>query len=143
MDSQQPFVVETNPATADLQWLDDRINEHNMAVTGYYDFQPLAIFVRDATQSIMAGMSGFTWGRSCKIQALWVRSDQRGQGYGQALLHAAEQEAQTRGCYVIVLDTHSFQAPDFYQKLGYQVVGQQTGFPDQHSHYFLEKRLMP
>lgn len=65
----------------------------------------------------------------------------RSRGIGRELLQAAEQEAERRGCVVVILDTHSFQAPAFYQKLGYQVVGQQTDFPDQHQHYFLEKRL--
>lgn len=135
------FTVETNPAPQDLQFLADQINEHNMAVTGYYDFQPLAIFVRDAAQSLVAGLSGYTWGHSCKIEWLWVAPASRGQGYGKALLQAAEAEAQQRGCHVVVVDTHSFQAPAFYQKLGYTVMGSYTDFPYQHGQIFLQKRL--
>lgn len=135
------FTIETNPAPQDLQFLEDQVNEHNMAVTGYYDFQWLTIFVRDQAQAIVAGLSGYTWGQSCKIEFLWVAPELRGHGYGQALLQAAEVEANQRGCHVVVVDTHSFQAPAFYQKLGYTVVGSYTDFPYQHGQFFLEKRL--
>ena len=43
------FILETNPTPQDLQFLEERINEYNMAVTGYYDFQWLTLFMRDAT----------------------------------------------------------------------------------------------
>ena len=135
------LTIEHNPNPSDLQFLEDQIDQFNIAVTGYDDFQWLAIVVRDEAQAIIAGVSGFTWGGSCKINSLWVHPDRRGQGWGQALLHAAEQEAVARGCHVVVLDTHSFQAPDFYQKLGYTMVGAQEDFPFGHRHYFLHKRL--
>lgn len=135
------FTIEINPTLQDLQFLEDQVNEHNIAVTGYDDFQALAIFVRDTAQAVVAGLSGYTWGQGCKIEFLWVAPDLRGQGYGTALLQAAEVEAKQRGCHVVVVDTHSFQAPAFYQKLGYTVVGSYTDFPYQHGQFFLEKRL--
>lgn len=133
--------IETEPAPQDLQFLEERINEHNMAITGYYDFQWLTIFVRDATQTIVAGLVGYTWGQSCKIQLLWVQPALHNQGYGKGLLQAAEAEATQRGCHTIVLDTHSFQAPAFYEKLGYTVVGVYTDSPYQHKQFFLQKDL--
>ena len=66
----------------------------------------------------LAGLHGWTWGGSCYIQDLWVHKDLRGQGYGTQLLHAAEQEARTRGCAHMVLSSYSFEAPGFYQKHG-------------------------
>ncbi|WP_272899885.1 GNAT family N-acetyltransferase [Tolypothrix bouteillei] len=42
----------------------------------------------------------------------------RGEGYGDALLATAEQEAVKRGCQYVYLDTFSFQAPEFYRKQG-------------------------
>jgi ribosomal protein S18 acetylase RimI-like enzyme len=135
------LTIESDPAPADLQFLEDQINAYNMAQTGYYDFQPLAIFVRNDAQMIVAGLSGFTWGRSCRIQVLWVQPELRGQGVGKALLQAAEGEARRRGCQLVVLETHSFQAPDFYPNLGYTVAGVRPDYPYRYADYFLYKRL--
>jgi ribosomal protein S18 acetylase RimI-like enzyme len=70
-----------------------------------------------------------------------VHEDLRGRGYGTQLIEAAEQEASAQGGYQVLLDTHSFQAPEFYQKLGYEVFGVLDGYPRHHRHYDLRKHL--
>lgn len=62
-------------------------------------------------------------------------------GYGTRLIQQAEAEARRRGCLVIVLTTHSFQAPDFYPKLGYNTVGVQEDWPAGYRQYTFSKRL--
>ena len=41
----------------------------------------------------------------------------------------------------MVLSTHSFQAPDFYRRLGFTVVGEVKGYPEGHSSIYLRKLL--
>ena len=56
-------------------------------------------------------------------------------------MEVAEAEARQRGAQNAYLDTFSFQAPDFYKKLGYQVFGELPDFPTGHQRYFLKKEL--
>ena len=75
------------------------------------------------------------------IDLLWVRGDQRGSGLGTQLLAAAEREMQQRGCDRVALSTHSFQAPSFYARLGYQECGRTPAYPHGHDQIHLVKRF--
>ena len=101
----------------------------------------MAIILKDERDQIRAGIYGQLWGQCLDVDYLWVHADLRGQGYGQKLLLELEIEAARRGCTQVFLDTYSFQAPDFYQKLGYEIWGVKDGYPNQHRKYFLKKRL--
>ena len=140
MDSYA-FVVETEPRTRDIRYLQHCLYEYNAEQTGFHDGKSLAIFLRDASGSIAAGLYGWTWAGCLKVSDLWVREDERRRGRGSELLEAAENEARARGCMRAVLDTHSFQAPDFYQRRGYSVVGVVEDFPPGHRTYTLFKSL--
>jgi GNAT superfamily N-acetyltransferase len=134
--------IEVDPAPADVRVVDDSLYKYNVEQTGSDDGKGLTIFVRDDAGVIVAGLHGWTWCGACKVERLWVRQDLRRQGYGQRLLAAAEQEARARGCHQLLLDTFSFQAPLFYKKLGYEVIGVTEGFPRApHSEYHLRKTL--
>ncbi len=123
------------------QFLEDRLYEFNSDQVGRDDGKGFGFVIRDAMDEILAGVSGWTWAGACKIEDLWVHPAWRGQGYGHDLLLAAEQEARSRGCQVILLDSYSFQAPAFYQKHGYELAWRLDDFPPGHSWSHLVKRL--
>lgn len=136
--------IEVEPAPADIRLVDDSLYEYNVEQTGSDDGKGLTIFIRDDAGLIVAGLHGWTWCGACKVERLWVRKDLRRQGYGRRLLASAEQEARARGCHQLLLDTFSFQAPLFYKKLGFEVIGVTEGFPcPPHSEYHLRKSLDP
>jgi ribosomal protein S18 acetylase RimI-like enzyme len=135
------LIVEEHPDPRECAFLEGQINAFNIAVTGIDDWRALTIFVRDEAGAVIAGIDGGTWAGYLEIQNLWVHESLRGQGYGSQLLAAAEREAATRGCEQVLLDTHSFQAPGFYRKHGYQVLGTFEGIGGQHTRYFLRKWL--
>ena len=56
-------------------------------------------------------------------------------------MQAAEAEAHERGCVGSTLDTFSFQALGFYKKIGYDFVGNLTGYDDKYERYYLKKHL--
>lgn len=75
------------------------------------------------------------------IDTLWVSKKYRKKGLGTALMREAEREAAEMGCNLSILGTFDFQAVEFYEKLGYTVVGMTEDWPKGHSNYMLCKRL--
>jgi GNAT superfamily N-acetyltransferase len=115
-------------------WLADRIYEFNAKATGYVDGQLLGGYIRDDAGDVIAGIHGHTWGGCCELSHVWVDERYRGQGLGAVLLRSAESEAVARGCDRVVLATHSFQAPGFYERMGYErkyvIEGRPKGYAD-------------
>jgi ribosomal protein S18 acetylase RimI-like enzyme len=70
-----------------------------------------------------------------------IPADMRGQGHGMRIMAAIEQEAVARGCRQMLLETHSFQAPDLYRKLGFRVTGSVAEYPRGHQYLTMLKRL--
>jgi GNAT superfamily N-acetyltransferase len=129
------------PSEHDVARLSDRLYEHNAAVTGCDDGRWLTVFLRDDAGGIVAGLHGWTWAGVGFVQTLWIHEDLRGKGLGSALLAAAEDEATRRGCREMQLDTHSYQAPEFYRDRGYEAIGELPGWPLGTTRIFFRKRL--
>jgi GNAT superfamily N-acetyltransferase len=140
MMSEVPFVIgDADPGLRER--LDAEISAFNAAVTGYHDGRLLSVAVRGDGDDLRAGLYGWTWGGCGYIDLLWVRDDQRGHGLGARLLAAAEAEIRRRGCDRVALNTHSFQAPDFYARFGYTECGRTPGCPHGHDDIHLVKQL--
>ena len=105
------------------------------------DVRSLCVFARDHNAAIIGGLTGRTYWRYLDIAFLWVDEKYRGRGLATKLMNAAESEARNRGCRHVFLDTLSFQALGFYQKLGYTEFGRLSGFSGQHDRYWLRKSL--
>jgi ribosomal protein S18 acetylase RimI-like enzyme len=135
------LTVETKPTSQDVRFLRDRLYEFNVAATGIADGNFLGLFKRAPDGSPLAGAFGWTWGGTCYVRYLFVSENLRGQGQGTLLMRAVESEAKARGCRQIVLETHSFQAPRFYQKLGFSIVGHVDNYPQGHQFLMLVKHL--
>jgi GNAT superfamily N-acetyltransferase len=122
-------------------FLADRIYEFNAEATGYHDGLLLAGCIRNETGAIVAGCHGHTWGGCCELAQLWVNERYRGRGLGRQLLESAEAEAAARGCVQVVLATHSFQAPGFYERMGYEQKYVIEGRPQGHRDIIYVKAL--
>jgi ribosomal protein S18 acetylase RimI-like enzyme len=145
LDSLNPdadLMVETDPRPEDVRFLREHLNEFNAAATGITDGNFLALFKRAADGSAVAGVFGWTWGETCYLRYLFVSQNMRGQGHGTRLMRAVETEAKCRGCQQIVLETHDFQAPRFYQKLGFTIIGRVENYPRGHQFLMLVKQLV-
>ena len=56
-------------------------------------------------------------------------------------MRTAEATALSKDCVGVWLDTHSFQAPKFYEKLGYEEFGRLPAYRGKHERIFLRKLL--
>jgi GNAT superfamily N-acetyltransferase len=101
----------------------------------------LSVVAREESGSIVGGLLGETNLDWLFVAALWVAEGHRRHGTGSALLAEAEEEARRRGCVGVYLDTYSFQARPFYERLGYQLFGTLPDCPPGATKYYLYKRL--
>ena len=122
-------------------FLEERIYEFNSEVTGYLDGRFFGGSIRNSAGEVIAGFTGHTWGGCCELTGVWVGAAYRGQGLGSSLLQSAEGEARRRGCAQVVLTTHSFQAPRFYEINGYERKYTIEGRPKGHSNIIYVKQL--
>ena len=75
------------------------------------------------------------------VDWLWVMHERRGAGLGSMVLERAEQAGAAEGCSGVMLNTFSFQAPDFYRRRGYAVFGELQNMPPGETRFWMSKRL--
>ncbi|AFQ14745.1 GNAT family N-acetyltransferase [Bacillus thuringiensis] len=112
----------------DSDYIREKVIEYNQKYLADEEKTPsekVSFIVRNEKEEIVGG----------------VTEEYRHEGYGNKLIKLIEEFAIEKGCRLINLDTFSFQAPDFYKKHGYKVIGVSEDHPKGHNHYYLEKRL--
>ena len=130
-----------HPSETETDYIREALNQFNCAHVGDDGHTPLNLIEYDADGSIIGGLLGGTYWGWMYIDILWVREDHRRQGVGSRLLTEAEKEAMRRGCHHVHVDTMSWQAPMFYQKHGYEVIGVLPDIPLGNQKYLLMKAL--
>jgi GNAT superfamily N-acetyltransferase len=102
----------------------------------------IALALRDPdTGASIGGLTARIGYSRMFVELLFVPEHLRGTGIGRQLMERAEDVAREHGCTGIWLDTFTFQAPGFYQKLGYSVFGEIRDYPPGFSRFFLHKPL--
>ena len=136
------LTIEDRPSAQDWDRLGLALDAYNREFLGETGFSRMGFFVRADDGEIMAGLVGTTYAGWLFVAELWVHADLRRRGIGSRLLALAEQRAVERGCHSAMLDTFSFQGPQFYPRFGYEVYGT-LEYPPDHKRLFLKKRLLP
>ena len=133
--------MNANPTEKEIEYIRASLYDFNKRIVGDVDHTPLNIVEYDDNGNIIGGILGGTYWGWMYIDILWVQEDCRHKGIGSKLLTEAEKEAARRGCHHVHLDTMSWQAPDFYKKHGYEVVGVLPDIPSGNQKYLLMKAL--
>lgn len=130
------------PAESDRAALIEGLSVFNVMATGRPDdHRPFAALVRDAAGQTLGGAIGASYYGWLFISMLHLPAGLRRQGLGRRIMQAAEAEARARGCVGLRLDTFSFQAPGFYEKLGFTRIGTLVDDPPGHARHFYSKTL--
>lgn len=141
MTSEYVVAVETKPEPGDMGAVVRGLTEFNASQAGGDTPNYLLVTLRDGEGTMLGGLLGATYLGWLQVQALWVPETLRGGGHGTALMAEAEKEAVRRGCPRVFLETLSFQALPFYEKLGYKVFSKLPDFPLGGARYALTKDL--
>ena len=106
---------------------------------------PLHLYVLDRTGTVLGGLVGRTHAIPSwfEISVIWIEERLRQQGLGRQLMRQAEHAAYQRGCHYARLATSNFQAPAFYQKLGYTLYGTLENCPPGETAFYFWKKLGP
>jgi ribosomal protein S18 acetylase RimI-like enzyme len=132
----EPFIDEKA-----RQFIVNGVDYYNIAATSLADYCPVNFVLRGERGDVLGGVLGELWGGWLHVTYLWVAEAARGAGHGTRLMEDAEAYARSRGAVGATVETHSFQARPFYERLGYKVFGTLDGYPPGHVKFFLRKAL--
>ncbi len=143
MDQEYSIIYMDKPEEAEAAWgvIGRGLEHYNEQYAGDSGYQRLCFVLQAPDHEIVGGAVGEIYWNWFHLDLLWIRDELRGRGYGRRLLKCAEDEARRRGAKHVTLDTFSFQAPDFYTRLGYEIFGVLPDFPPGHQRYFLKREL--
>jgi ribosomal protein S18 acetylase RimI-like enzyme len=129
------------PDENEINYIREALNQFNDERVGKDEHTPLNIVEYDENGKMIGGILGGTYWGWMYVDILWVHENHRHKGIGSKLLSEAEKEAIRRGCHHVHLDTMSWQAPGFYKKHGYEVIGILPDIPNGNQKYLLMKAL--
>ena len=135
------FRISTDGNSKDIAEIKDMLEAYNTAKGAKAEKTPLGVYYEDGEGKKLAGLTGDIFGNWFFIDFLFVSDCLRGQGIGKKLLATAEEEAKKRGCKYAFLYTNAFQAPGFYEKLGYKCVFSLKEFPKTGERFYYTKEL--
>jgi ribosomal protein S18 acetylase RimI-like enzyme len=108
------------PTNEERDYTAQRLREHTEAMVGMQvSHAPFGLFAYEGkrlTGSII-GKIFFHW---LHIDLVWIEEDFRGRGLGRRLMESAADRARGMGLLGIEVWTQSWQAPEFYRRLGYE-----------------------
>jgi GNAT superfamily N-acetyltransferase len=128
------------PNPDDLKTLLAGLVSYNNSAADLQNRLPLAVFAKDGSK-LVGGASGVTQGQWLFLNHLWVDDAHRRFGLGTRLVREIENAAKARGCIGSHLDTFSFQALGFYQRVGYKLYGTIPNYPPGHSRHYLFRQF--
>ena len=142
-DLNQLPVYET-PLTPELkQRIYDGFSEHAIEATGIDGLSedPISFEIRQGDDQVIGAVVAVLFWGQLHIKYVFVEKAYRGKGLARRLMEHAFDYGRQRGCDFTFVETMNFQAPEFYQKLGFEMEFIREGFVKNTSFCYLRKGL--
>ncbi|MFI0430845.1 GNAT family N-acetyltransferase [Mariniflexile sp. HMF6888] len=137
--------ITTTPNKQDTETISQGIINFNNSKTS--DLEPIEkeikffVFVRNEFDKIIGGIRAVCFWNTMHIELLWLSEDCRGKGIGKKLIESAENFAKENGYEKVFVETTSWQAKPFYEKVGYSHIATLNGRPKGHASHYLTKNI--
>src|SRR4051812_32128066 len=133
--------ADANPSEELVAAIRAGMRRYTESCVPWEEYTDLGFVARDDDGAVIGAILGNTGRGWLYVDVLWVTESARGQGVGTKLMQQAEDLARQRACFGSYLNTFSFQARPFYEKLGYAVFGTLQDFPIGHQRFYMSKSL--
>lgn len=118
------------------------LSRHAIAMTGYDEkFDHTAFIATDNGSFVGAIVIEFFWG-ALHIKYLYVEDEYRGKRIGSQLMEYALKYGYNHDCPFAFVETMSFQALRFYQKMGFELELTRFGYKHNTALYYLRKDIL-
>jgi GNAT superfamily N-acetyltransferase len=123
-----------------LKIIGDGLTAYNQQQFPHPPADEFVVTARGDDGEVLGGAWCFHGSKVLFVRWLWVAEHARG-GTGSAVLERAHDHGRTLGAALVYLDTFSFQARGFYEKLGYECFGT-LDYPESDVQRFWMKKLL-
>ena len=112
------------------------------AAKGLAMIEPIGLILRNSANRIVGGLTADLAYGCLSIRRLWVDPAWRLSGWGRKLVERAESIARERGCDFAATFVMDWEYLPFFQKLGYIIEGQYTGYQNASRQFRFRKNLI-
>lgn len=130
----------SQPEFEHLDTLKRGLEENAKMQMGFGPMEPF-VFLCKMGERVVGGCNGYVLYGAVSIDQLWVDASARHQGIGQKLVQETEELAKKHKCKLLFLSTMSWEARDFYQKLGFEHYSSLGGFEKDTQMHHMKKYL--
>ena len=141
-----PISVEREPAPEDAAALSQGIVAFNRRevpdLEEVEDEVKFFVLAKDDAGHLQGGIRASCYWNTLHIELVWLDERARGSGLGAKLMKRAEDLAREHNCEKALVETTSWQAKPFYEKLGYTLIATLPDRPKGHASHYLTKSLV-
>ncbi|UCG00791.1 MAG: GNAT family N-acetyltransferase [Candidatus Heimdallarchaeota archaeon] len=142
--NSKQWIISDSPSEEEMKIVQKGIEDHNKKFSsGGLDIPTpdISLVLKDSSGNIVGGVITSMLTGVMHLEVLWIDETYRGRGLGRDLVLQAERIGKKKGYSASQTWTFSFQAPEFYQSIGYKVVGIFDGYTNGITEYILLKKF--